>query len=104
MNLPEARLQALYGASAVPGLHEFRRLHVAARVAAQNVPQGAFVECGVLNGSSAAAIALADPKREIWLYDTFEGLPAATEIDGAEARTLTGRCRGRAAVRDQAEP
>jgi len=52
-----------------------------------NVP-GDIVECGVWNGGSAAIMALADAqdvhntkKRVIWLFDSFQGLPPATEKD-----------------------
>ncbi len=53
--------------------------------------EGAFVECGVWRGGSTmvAAIALrllgADD-RELWLYDTFEGMSEPTEHD-VEAAT-----------------
>src|SRR5215471_14972092 len=40
---------------------------------------GAVVECGVAKGGSAAVLALALHRhgpRPLWLFDTFEGLPA----------------------------
>ena len=47
--------------------------------------EGAFVECGVWKGGSAMAAALTFTElndcREIYLYDTFEGMSAPTEID-----------------------
>jgi O-methyltransferase len=49
----------------------------------QSVP-GAVVECGVCNGGSAAILAtpaLRDPKRHIWLFDSWEGLPEPTQYD-----------------------
>ena len=58
---------------------------------------GSFVECGVWRGGSmmAAALALlecADTSRELYLFDTFEGMSAPTEhdvaIDGQSAATL----------------
>ncbi|OCP37484.1 TylF/MycF/NovP-related O-methyltransferase [Ensifer sp. LC163] len=47
---------------------------------------GAFVECGVWKGGSALLAAHAfhlfeRSAREIWLYDTFEGMSEPTEVD-----------------------
>ena len=52
----------------------------------QNNIKGDFVECGVWKGGSVMAIALTLQKlsiydRKIYLYDTFEGMPPATEYD-----------------------
>lgn len=58
---------------------------------------GAIVECGVWRGGSMAAAArtllqLGQPDRELWLYDTFEGMSPPTEQDhdflGREAAVL----------------
>src|SRR5262245_53565704 len=53
-----------------------------------NLP-GDIVECGVWNGGSAAIMGLANQvhtrnslNRMIWLFDSFQGLPPATEKDG----------------------
>ena len=65
-------------------------------VVSRNVP-GDFVECGVCNGGSAAAIsnAFRDSPRKAWLYDSFEGLPPArAEVDGPDAPAATGLCLG----------
>lgn len=43
---------------------------------------GAFVECGVWRGGSAFLMALADPTRTVWMFDSFEGLPTPTAEDG----------------------
>ena len=42
----------------------------------RNIP-GALVECGVWRGGSAMTMAhvVRDSPRELWLYDTFEGMP-----------------------------
>ena len=53
---------------------------------ARNKIPGAFVECGVWKGGStmAAAITLArcgDHQRDIYLFDTFEGIPKPEEGD-----------------------
>lgn len=47
---------------------------------------GSVIECGVANGGAAAVIwAAAGTQRELWLFDSFEGLPKPTEPDGARA-------------------
>lgn len=54
--------------------------------------QGDFVECGVYRGGSAALLGMAlnsSPlKRELWLFDSFQGLPAADTVDGPSAAAL----------------
>jgi O-methyltransferase len=50
-----------------------------------NIP-GDLVECGVWNGGSILLMALAlqhfgDTSRKIYLYDTFEGMPAPQDVD-----------------------
>lgn len=54
-------------------------------IALNNIP-GAFVECGVYKGGSAVVIARTLNRykildRKIYLYDTYEGMTAAQEID-----------------------
>lgn len=54
-------------------------------VVANSIP-GDFIECGVWRGGSSMAAALAlkelgDESRELWLYDTYEGMSAPTEAD-----------------------
>ncbi len=59
--------------------------------------QGDIVECGVCQGGSSAMMAFAArefPARKMWLYDTFEGIPPATEKDGAYATEFTGAWKG----------
>lgn len=47
---------------------------------------GSVVECGVWRGGMSAAIAeIMGTEREIYLFDSFEGLPDATEKDGEAA-------------------
>lgn len=50
---------------------------------------GDFVECGVWKGGSVMAMALMlmelDAERDIWLYDTFAGMPPPQGIDGKRA-------------------
>ena len=52
---------------------------------------GAMVECGVWRGGSVMAMALVlkqlvDESRDIYLYDTFSGMPAPTNTD----KTISG--------------
>jgi O-methyltransferase len=46
---------------------------------------GAFVECGVWRGGSMMAVAhtlrALGERRELYLFDTFEGMPAPSELD-----------------------
>jgi hypothetical protein len=52
--------------------------------------EGAIVECGVFKGGSAAVVAMAAPRRRVWLFDSFEGLPEPTVEDGAAALAYAG--------------
>lgn len=48
--------------------------------------QGSVVECGVWRGGMIAGIAeLLGNEKRYWLFDSFEGLPEAKEIDGQAA-------------------
>jgi len=48
---------------------------------------GAIVECGTWKGGMIAGLAgLFGAERSYYLFDSFEGLPAAREIDGVAAR------------------
>jgi O-methyltransferase len=52
---------------------------------------GCVVECGVWRGGMIAGIAdVLGPQRDYFLFDSFEGLPAAREIDGASALAWQG--------------
>lgn len=60
---------------------------------------GAYVECGVWKGGCGALMAYqsehSKASREIWLFDSFEGLPEPSPIDGKEAISLAkGRSSG----------
>jgi len=59
-----------------------------AQKAETNGIEGAFVECGVWKGGCAAVMAYVTKKhgskRDIHLFDSFEGLPAPTVKDGKE--------------------
>jgi O-methyltransferase len=67
------------------------------RYVVRNHIPGCFVECGVWRGGSAMAAALTlaqegDRDRELFLFDTFEGMTEPTSVDrsfdGASARTM----------------
>ena len=64
-----------------------------------NVP-GDIVECGVYNGGTAAMMAYPGrahkKSRDLWLFDSFEGLPPPTENDGAyeQKNYYEGWCKG----------
>jgi O-methyltransferase len=52
--------------------------------------QGCVVECGTWRGGMIAGIAeLLGPERRYYLFDSFEGLPPAKEIDGPGALAYT---------------
>lgn len=65
---------------------------LATRVEKNKIP-GAFVECGVWKGGCSALMAEVAKRggagRLTWLFDSFEGLPEPTEIDGAEAKKMS---------------
>jgi O-methyltransferase len=48
---------------------------------------GCIVECGVWRGGMSAGIADILPGRTHYLFDSFEGLPPAKEVDGESAMT-----------------
>jgi len=49
--------------------------------------EGVVVECGVWRGGAIASIAeVLGPDRQYFLFDSFEGLPPADDIDGESAK------------------
>ena len=61
--------------------------------------EGIVAECGVFRGGSAALLAAAtSPARQVYLFDSFQGLPEPGEKDGQQARALyrEGWCQGTA--------
>jgi hypothetical protein len=55
--------------------------------------EGCIVECGVWRGGSTMAAALTlmqegDTSRDLFLFDTFEGMPAPTDVDATADGTL----------------
>jgi len=79
----------------------------AARYVHENRIEGSIVECGVWRGGSSMAMArtlasLNDQERELFLFDTYEGMPKPSKYDksigGADAKlrfekTQTGKDR-----------
>jgi Macrocin-O-methyltransferase (TylF) len=70
------------------------------RTVVRNGIPGEIVECGTARGGSAALLALwlkrLQTNRKIYVFDTFEGLPAPTLADPDYGRAVqfTGLCRG----------
>lgn len=58
--------------------------------------EGAIVECGVLDGGTAALMGAATKAsgRPLHLFDAWQGLPRSTARDGAEARKWEGQVVG----------
>jgi len=50
---------------------------------AGQTPAGAFIEVGVYQGGSAYLLSLVaqDQRRQLHLFDTFEGMPESSEVD-----------------------
>jgi hypothetical protein len=74
----------------------------ATRYISRNQIEGDFVECGVWRGGSMMAVAyslekLAERDRDLYLFDTFEGMPPPTNQDvtysNIEALTLLNESR-----------
>jgi O-methyltransferase len=67
----------------IPGISYLVNLELADKC--KNI-RGAIVECGTWKGGMIAGIASClGPDREYYLFDSFEGLPKAREIDGISA-------------------
>jgi O-methyltransferase len=56
--------------------------------------RGAIVDCGVWNGGSSLLLSNGAPSREVWMFDSFEGMPPPTGEDGAGAEQWIGVARG----------
>ena len=54
---------------------------------------GDVVECGSHKGGSSAVLRTAmGSHRKLWIYDSFQGMPATEEKDGEEAKAWVGKC------------
>jgi len=75
-------------------VHQIRQrnlLYLSRDIDARNVP-GAIVECGVLDGGTAAIMAFgtSGSQREVHLFDSWQGLPETTTKDGDAAKAWAG--------------
>ena len=90
----QVRTHTMCGNARLRGLHRALRY-----VVSRDIP-GDVVECGAARGGSAALMALTlrqlKSQRKIWVFDTFEGLPAPTpqDPDFELADLFTGTCVG----------
>jgi O-methyltransferase len=71
-----------------------RNLQELAETAEANEVPGALVDCGVWNGGSTMLLSSAAPSRQVWAFDSFEGLPEPVEADGARSQLHVGDCLG----------
>jgi O-methyltransferase len=59
---------------------------------------GDIVECGTCNGGTAAVLGSAglldNTIRQLWLFDSFAGLPEPSPLDGSKAQSFTGKLVG----------
>jgi O-methyltransferase len=80
------------------GPERIRNLHkLALRIESDEIP-GDVIECGVCNGGTAAVLARSATHssidRTLWLFDSFQGMPETTEVDGSEAKEYVGQVLG----------
>jgi O-methyltransferase len=68
--------------------------NLARRIEHERVP-GDVVECGVYNGGTAAVLGhfatRSDLGRNLWLFDSFAGMPEITPEDGDQAQVYVGQ-------------
>ena len=62
-----------------------RTLYRLARHADRDNLPGALVDCGTYNGGSTALLSAGAPRRAIWAFDSFEGLPAPSSRDSNDS-------------------
>jgi O-methyltransferase len=72
------------------GSRRARALRRMARACDQDNVPGAFVDCGCFNGGSSVMMSSGAPSREVWAFDSFEGLPEAGPRDPDGAGDLIG--------------
>lgn len=75
------------------GSRRARTLNRLARAAERSGVPGALVDCGTFNGGSAVMMSAGAPSREVWAFDSFEGLPEAGTEDPDRAREWTGELK-----------
>jgi Macrocin-O-methyltransferase (TylF) len=99
-NEPFAKIYRQIRAFTMCSNSRLRGLHSAVRdVVTKNIP-GDLVECGTARGGSACLMGLTlkelGAKRLLWVFDTFDGIPAPTadDPDFQIARLYAGSFRG----------
>ncbi len=65
---------------------------LATRVERLGIP-GALLDCGAWNGGSSALLSAGAPSREVWAFDSFEGLPPSGPLDGRANVNWLDNCR-----------
>jgi SAM-dependent methyltransferase len=75
------------------GSRRARTLNRLARAAERTGVPGALVDCGTFNGGSAVMMSTGAPSREVWAFDSFEGLPEAGEQDPDRADEWAGELK-----------
>jgi O-methyltransferase len=92
-----ARLLSAVRANTVVSRSKLNTLYTLARRIESEGIDGIVAECGVFRGGSAALLAAAtSPARQVFLFDSFQGLPVPGEKDGQQARShyREGWCQG----------
>jgi O-methyltransferase len=93
--LIERRLTKLILPHTLVSPERIHNLYVLAkRIEDENVP-GDVIECGVYKGGTAAILARTATHskmgRTVWLFDSFQGMPPTTEVDGNAAKEWIGK-------------
>lgn len=78
------------------GCRRGRYLYELADEASQDGVLGALVDCGVWNGGSTALLSAGAPDRQVWAFDSFEGMPepGGSQVDGLSSVGWVGDCVG----------
>jgi O-methyltransferase len=72
------------------GSRRARKLRRMARECDEGHVPGAFVDCGCFNGGSSVMMSSGAPTRDVWAFDSFEGLPEAGPRDPDRAHDWVG--------------
>ena len=86
LSIEERKVLALVKSFTMTDVESILTLIDATRHVVENRIHGDMVECGVWRGGSMMAIAATllecdDTSRDLYLYDTFEGMPVPSDID-----------------------
>jgi O-methyltransferase len=87
--------RSIFAYTQVNTTRQHNLLRLCEQIEREAVP-GAVVECGVLDGGTAALMAFgtAASARAVHLFDAWEGLPETCAEDGASAKAWTGEVVG----------